>query len=72
MMNKCLNCGSTNVDSRNVIYMCNPTKIIVPCSYLLCNDHKDLRYDFHDIYDENSKRKNIDHSKVIERLKDSE
>jgi hypothetical protein len=66
-MNACLTCGSKDVDPRNVYYMCNPGVVIVPCAYILCDEHKDLRYDFYDIYDENFNRKEIDHEYVIKR-----
>jgi hypothetical protein len=64
---ECLTCGSKEVDPNQVIYMLNPTMIIRPASYLLCEQHKNVRYDWHDIYDDNGRKEMIDHQAVIER-----
>lgn len=66
----CLTCGSNEADPNNVRYFAIPGMVMVPNSYILCKEHEDLRYDFYDIYDENSKRKEIDHAAVIARCKD--
>lgn len=67
MSNECLACGSKDVDHRMAIYFCVPGTIMVPNSYLLCEKHKNVRYDYDDIYDENGKRKEINHEQVIKR-----
>lgn len=67
-MNKCLTCGK-HAPHHNVRYFVVPGHIMVPNSYLLCDEHKELQYFFDDIYDENCEVKKIDHNKVIERSK---
>ncbi len=67
-MNKCLTCDSP-VESRNPRYFVVPGYIMVPNSYLLCDEHKHLQYYFEDIYDENADRKKINHEEVIKRNK---
>jgi hypothetical protein len=67
MSNECLTCGLKEISNTNEYYFVNPGMVIVPCSYLLCEDHKNLRYCFDDIYEINGneiKRKDIDHGKV--------
>jgi hypothetical protein len=65
-MNECLACGSKEVIDRPK-YFGIPGMVIVPNSYLLCDKHQGLEYRFDDIYDENSKRKEIDHEAVMAR-----
>lgn len=71
-MNKCLTCGSKEVNNMPSLYFVIPSMIIVPNSYLLCEQHKNLRYFYDDIYDDNGKRKKIDHEAVIERSKEDD
>lgn len=68
-MNKCLNCGSKDVDSRRIRYFPVPGVIMVPNSYILCKEHENLNYYYDDIYDEKGKRKKINHEEVIYREK---
>jgi len=68
-MSKCLTCDSEKADPRIVRYFSIPGYIMVPNSYVLCPEHKDLQYYFEDIYDENGKRKTINHEAVKERNK---
>jgi len=68
----CLACGSKEVDCRMVRYFAIPGMIIVPNSYLLCDEHKDVQYHYDDLYHEDGKRKVIDHEAVINRSKVSE
>lgn len=57
-----------------VIYMCIPGHIIPSggTSYLLCQEHKNVRYEFDDIYEPDGKRKKVDHKSIIERSKINE
>lgn len=57
------------MDTRRPRYFVIPGMVIVPNSYLLCDKHKNLSYFFDDVYDENSKRKEIDHEAVMRRSK---
>jgi hypothetical protein len=63
----CLTCGSDKVDNRMARYIVTPGMIVTPCEYYLCADHHDVRYEWHDIYEENGDRKKIDHEAVIKR-----
>lgn len=63
---ECITCGSRKVEYIPR-YFVIPGSIVVSNSYLLCNDHKHLNYYFNDIYDEEGKRKPIDHEKIINR-----
>ena len=63
----CITCGSKEIDMNNLRYFVFSGLVVVPNTYALCNIHKHLTYKFDDIYDENSKRKIIDHYTVIER-----
>ena len=67
----CLACGSEEVNPSEQYYFVSPVDLIAfPCSYLLCKEHKHVRYYYDDLFDENNKqRKVIDHKKVIERSK---
>lgn len=66
-MNKCLTCGSKELDNRHIRYFVVPGFIIVPNSYLLCDNHKELKYYYDDLYDEKGNRKKIDHETVMNR-----
>ncbi len=72
----CLNCGKEVRNLNNIRYFCNPTPyIMLPCSYYLCDEHKDLRYLFEDIYEiKNDKpvRKEIDHDAISQRKSSKE
>lgn len=63
----CLTCGTNRVDNRMTHFIVTPGFIITPAEYNLCDEHKDVRYDWCDIYEENGKRKEIDHEGVIAR-----
>ena len=67
---ECLTCGSKDVSATRSHYMAIPGMVIVPAEYLLCDAHKDVRYDYYDIYDEQGNRKKIDHEFVINRSKE--
>ena len=69
MSNECLTCGSKKVDPNRVMYMVIPGMIIPGggTMYLLCDEHKNVRYNFDDVYEEDGTRKNIDHESVIKR-----
>lgn len=68
---ECLNCGVkvNNYDYQR--WFVNPTVMIVATSYFLCEKHKNLKYEFHDIYDIESgipkRKKEIDHNAIKER-----
>lgn len=67
---ECLNCGKEVRNLNNQRWFVNPCKMIVPCSYLLCDEHKDLSYFFEDVYDikdGNPTRKEIDHHAISQR-----
>lgn len=66
---ECLTCGSPDVNGI-IYYFATPHVVIVKNSYLLCDQHKNLRYRFKDIYDENLNRKEIDHQAVKLRIYD--
>lgn len=68
-MSECLTCGSKEVSNTSVRYFCVPGMVMVPNSYLLCEQHKGLQYSYEDIYEEDGTRKKIDHQSVIERTK---
>lgn len=70
MSDECLTCGSKEVSNINTFYFAIPGMVIVPNSYLLCEEHNHLRYCFDDVYEINGhevKRKEIDHATVISR-----
>ena len=52
----CLSCGR-KVQSTQEFYMVTPGHIVVPASYYLCDDHKQHRYSFEDIYNPDATRK---------------
>ncbi len=54
----CLKCGSKNVTEHSY-YFIIPGMIIVPNEYRLCKKHKDLRFSFEDVYNEDGSRKEI-------------
>ena len=55
----CLKCGK-KCNNANQRWMCVPGYIMVPSEYYLCNEHKDIRYSFEDIYDvDGSRKKNV-------------
>lgn len=64
---ECLTCGSKHTTGYP-IYLAIPVAIVPYANtYYLCEVHKAIRYDYSDIYDENGKRKKIDHEAVLER-----
>ena len=67
----CLTCGkeTSNVHTR---YFVVPGFIMVPNSYTLCDEHKNINYYYNDIYDEEGKRKKINHDEVIKRSTETE
>lgn len=53
----CLKCGK-EVGNQNQFYFVIPSEYIVyPNSYFLCDEHKELRYDFKHIYNEDGSRR---------------
>lgn len=65
---ECLTCGSKEVDPRRDHVFCVPGVIMVSSSsYLLCEEHKNVRYEYEDIYTKEGNRKKIDHEAVIKR-----
>ena len=67
VMLDCLNCGK-EVGNRNERWFVNPGSIIVPSQYYLCDEHKNVRYEFDDIYNnDGTRKKDIDHKKIRER-----
>ena len=57
-MIECLKCGK-EVNNQHQRWIVNPTMFIVPCEYFLCEEHKDINYNFHDIYNNDGTRKEI-------------
>src|SRR5271168_538729 len=53
---ECLKCGK-ETNNQNQRFFTIPGFIIVPNEYYLCEEHKDLRYSFKDIYNEDGSRK---------------
>lgn len=67
-MSACLTCDKPVQHwNQRVRYFCTPGTLIVPASYVLCDEHKNLQYFYHDIYEENGTRKEINHDAVIKR-----
>lgn len=66
----CLTCG-IEVGINNTKFMVNPGFIIVPCEYATCDEHKDIFYDYDDVYDIEGNRKDINHEEVVKRCRES-
>lgn len=47
-----LECGSKEIHRGKPLFMCLPGTVLVPSQYYLCKEHKDLRFNFEDIYNE--------------------
>ena len=56
---ECLTCGSNKVKDSQIFYFVIPHMKVVPASYVLCEKHKNVRYVYEDIYDEDGNRKKI-------------
>jgi len=52
----CQKCGAP-ASLRNLRFFVVPGHIMVPNSYLLCDEHRGFRYNFEDIYNEDGTRK---------------
>lgn len=67
----CITCGSKKVDTHKIHYFLVPGHVLVPNTYLLCEEHKNISYYFDDIYTPNGKRKEIDHEAIVKRSEES-
>jgi Protein of unknown function (DUF551) len=52
----CLKCGKFT-SAYHARYFVIPIPIVVPNEYYLCDEHKDLKYDFDDLYERDGRRK---------------
>jgi hypothetical protein len=52
---QCLKCGK-KVGNMHQRYFVIPVHIWVPTEHYLCDEHKDIRYTFEDVYNDNGTR----------------
>lgn len=54
----CIICGD-EASNQNDRYFVIPVPIVVPNRYSLCDTHKDVKLEFHDLYKEDGTRKTV-------------